>query len=743
METQFINLNMTPTGINPTFHIAQYDVGRLLGFYVYNGSEVVDLDGYTCTIEATRTDGTQITADVITTDNQGVFAVTAEMSNVADKYDCQLVIIDSNANRFASLPFIMDVITAALNGNAESISEDRTLYQQYNAAMQAALANEANNRINADNLEKVTRQSAVNTLQNNINTETTERINSITLEAETRQIADETLQTNINTEASTRATQDSLLQSQINQIIAPSGEAPSAAEVQNARIGADGVTYDTLGNAIRGQVTDLKSALSDIDDEVFDKNYVGIAAKVGHATYTTGWRLGRFLPSGAYMNDVDGMRNPKAMNLSEYDELFLSVPGSVYIAYVMEYTSATISTENFSRIVFSSQNAKRTSFIPVSGKFYAIGIQGLSDFTDYYTNAEFLSGIKLFTRTGKIEDLESTANELVNAKKSHLEFNVENNKYIAGNGLISDAGSTSYNVAICPISGGETLEISASTNYTNPFFAYFDENMVNVKMEKYATIGTSATENLEDYISKAPTTARYIAINFRGNGVYANAIKHNGKKIKGKYLGKKWVCVGDSLTTKNKYTSIHYYDFISDNTDINPYIMGVNGSGYARKADTNEAFYQRVSNIPTDADVITLFGSFNDLGAGLDLGTVNDSGTTTLAGCINATIDNIQTLIPTANIGIVAPTPWSTTRPSTSGNAYNYVEMLKAICERRSIPFLDLWRESNLRPWDADFRPIAYSKDGVDGIGGTHPNEIGHKLIAPRFEAFLDSLLLH
>jgi hypothetical protein len=72
--------------------------------------------------------------------------------------------------------------------------------------------------------------------------------------------------TALETETLTRATADSNLQTQINQIIAPSGEAPSAAEVQNARIGADGVTYDTLGNAIRTQVTDLKIEISDIEE---------------------------------------------------------------------------------------------------------------------------------------------------------------------------------------------------------------------------------------------------------------------------------------------------------------------------------------------------------------------------------------------------------------------------------------------------------------------------------------------
>ena len=92
---------------------------------------------------------------------------------------------------------------------------------------------------------------------------------ALAAEATARTAADATLQGNINAEASTRASADSNLQSQINQIIAPSGEAPSAAEVQNARIGADGVTYDTLGDAIREQVGDLKSVMKYHDAGVF------------------------------------------------------------------------------------------------------------------------------------------------------------------------------------------------------------------------------------------------------------------------------------------------------------------------------------------------------------------------------------------------------------------------------------------------------------------------------------------
>ncbi len=140
METQFINLNMIPTGVNPCFHVSQYDIGRSLGFMIYNGSEVVDLDSYTCTIEATRSDGVAITSSVITDDNIGTFETTATMTNKTDKYKAQFVIVDGDSKRIASLPFDMDVCKAAMDENSESIEEDASLYQQYTQQVQSALA---------------------------------------------------------------------------------------------------------------------------------------------------------------------------------------------------------------------------------------------------------------------------------------------------------------------------------------------------------------------------------------------------------------------------------------------------------------------------------------------------------------------------------------------------------------------------------------------------------------------------
>lgn len=207
------------------------------------------------------------------------------------------------------------------------------------------------------------------------------------------------------------------------------------------------------------------------------------------------------------------------------------------------------------------------------------------------------------------------------------------------------------------------------------------------------------------------------------------------------WTGKKWVCVGDSLTEQNSKTTKHYYDYISDTTGISPIIMGVSGSGYANGHETNNAFYQRVSSVPTDADVVTIFGSFNDIATGLPLGSVTDTGTDTLAGCINTTIDNLFEVYPLVNLGIITPTPWTGYNPwngSAVGN--QYVQMIIDICKKRGLMFLDLYHCSELRPWQSSYLPLAYSKDGG---GGTHPDETGHAIIAPKFQGFLDSLLLH
>ena len=210
--------------------------------------------------------------------------------------------------------------------------------------------------------------------------------------------------------------------------------------------------------------------------------------------------------------------------------------------------------------------------------------------------------------------------------------------------------------------------------------------------------------------------------------------------------GKKWAAVGDSLTETNIRTTKNYHDYIAEKTGVSVVNMGVGGSGYKNLDGESLAFYQRILNVPTDVDVVTIFGSGNDLYPCWDnygLGKVTDTGTDTICGCINTTIDNLYSVLPAVQLGIITPTPWDSYPTGATEDPENrmalYSDALVEICKLRGIPCLDLYRCSALRPWDQSFKNVAYSKD--DG-GGVHPDEVGHAIIAPRIKAFLESLML-
>ena len=350
-------------------------------------------------------------------------------------------------------------------------------------------------------------------------------------------------------------------------------------------------------------------------------------------------------------------------------------------------------------------------------------------------------------------------------------------KIINASGNVANVANsdTAYRVSdYIPVAAGSTFRIRSASNYAHPFYSFFNSAYANVGIGPVAT-SSGATQYLES-TGTVPAGAVYMVTSWvqkqetdPDDGYlsvyktadismdnYINMIDLDGSapeysvwipKNHGtwgrKWDGLKWVVIGDSLTDANNARATkRYFDYVAEATGITVINLGASGTGYRNKGSgNNNAFWQRVNNIPTDADVITIFGSFND-GVG-NIGETADDNQTTLCGCFNTTIAGIFNHMTLANLGIVSPTPWEThnnfdSTLSTTGEPY--AQALEKVCYRWSVPFLNLYHDSLLRPWDATFRAAAYSHD--DG-GGTHPDENGHKLIAPRFEAFLDRLLIH
>jgi lysophospholipase L1-like esterase len=286
-------------------------------------------------------------------------------------------------------------------------------------------------------------------------------------------------------------------------------------------------------------------------------------------------------------------------------------------------------------------------------------------------------------------------------------------------------------------------------NSDNTVYNYIDfDNMVYVE-KGYISNGTWVSK--DDEIDVSEYFKDYCELNVSGcskllfkqldnaeSPAFCEAIYL--RNISKKWLGAKWTCVGDSLTEVNRRSSKRYHDYVSEETGIKIHNMGVGGTGYASGIGNN-SIYDRIVNVPLDSDVVTIFGSGNDLGTGVSLGDIDDTSTdNTLCGYINSTIDRLFNLYPLVKLGIVTPTPWEQYPPTIEDNAMElYSNAIVNICKRRGIPCLDLYHCSGLRPWEETFRTLAYSKDYG---AGTHPDEVGHSIIAPRFKDFLETLLM-
>lgn len=490
----------------------------------------------------------------------------------------------------------------------------------------------------------------------------------------------------------------------------------------------DGDSWESGGSYIdQGLTENVTNLTYDVDGLIdwlgYTKNYFD-GAKLT-ATNATNWTI-----SSATRDSFILVHNTTFT--SGNPTIPIEAPAGTY-TFKADFSSSTLKQFGFYiDNVYSSTVKDGTTITIENGHTYEL--QFVPSDAGTYTVTDISLTVK--DNVGIVEEFEPIKDVFGYATKM-ITGTEATNKIITSSGSIATAGTTTYVVDTYSVTEGLHYKISGSANYANLIFAWYDSNdTLLAKGDQVPNVGTFTT--ISDKEAIAPVNASTLRVAGNTTSVIP-LVKEEDKDTYKKWKGLKWVCLGDSLTEVNNTSQIRYYDYVSDYTGITVVNMGVSGTGYARGKDNNKAYYQRAVSCPSDADVVTIFGSFNDLGSGLSLGTVTDSDDSTIAGCINLTIDALQTVNPLVNLGIVAPTPWNTTPPATSGNAYNYVEMLKAICEHRSIPFLDLWRCSNLRPWDSDFRAVAYTKDGGSG---THPDEAGHKLIAPRFEWFLDSLLL-
>lgn len=277
-------LNLIPSGVMPVVYLNQNDAGYDKQFLIYNDSQPYNVpEGVSVTIRGRKGDDYGITENATFTVGSNLITVriTEQMTAVAgEKNIFELIFVNADGLRVGTINMIFAVEGDALGDAVISESEIsyaehvmtelQSIHAEHIQIQQnkTNIANEVRNRVSAVAAEAAARQSADTALQGNITVEKNRAtaaeeslLGKINAETNRAQTAENSLLGKIDTETATRQNATASLQSQIDNLVAPTGAAPSEAEVQNARIGVDGTTYASLGDALRMQTNDLLTQL--------------------------------------------------------------------------------------------------------------------------------------------------------------------------------------------------------------------------------------------------------------------------------------------------------------------------------------------------------------------------------------------------------------------------------------------------------------------------------------------------
>lgn len=193
-------------------------------------------------------------------------------------------------------------------------------------------------------------------------------------------------------------------EARIDNIIA--GPAPSAEEIVDARLGADGVTYPSLGDAIRDQFTDVKSAIKEI------ANLEVIPFTDGH--YVKTYQIGGTID----LTDIITSNNYRyaIINCTAGDKFTLTLRGGGSSAYgwtfasssyeVLDASGASVQLDhqlitapaNSAYLVLNDQNTGGICYIGESAiadmQSNIVDIQSVVNNTlDFYKRISFANGV--------------------------------------------------------------------------------------------------------------------------------------------------------------------------------------------------------------------------------------------------------------------------------------------------------------------------------------------------------------
>lgn len=256
---------------------------------------------------------------------------------------------------------------------------------------------------------------------------------------------------------------------------------------------------------------------------------------------------------------------------------------------------------------------------------------------------------------------------------------------------------------------------------------------------------------------------------------FIRKLNDNFDELENPYKGLKMVSLGDSITYG--YVPRNHPNYVpNQNTQLPSYACltaqrlgmsfvnaGITGSTVA-EGGSSSPMCIRYTDLPNDADIITLMGGTNDKANGVSLGNFSDRGTTTFYGALHTVMQGLYTKYIggiTTSTGkakkIIVCTPIKlldkTKSSQTNTIAHNagvlvewdaWIDAIKEVAAFYSLPVCDMYNLSGINP-HLD-RTLHGTVSGYTGYynpyipDGTHPTQEGHEMMADLLVGFLKML---
>ena len=561
---------------------------------------------------------------------------------------------------------------------------------------------------------------------------------------------------NLQTRMGTAETELSVLDARMDEFASlPDGSTAGDAELLDIRVGYNGKIWPSAGDAVRGQVTDLKSAFND----TLDMQIVAESKAVTASLSTTG---AYFLDTGRYINTVGSQfivtQYPVKKGLSY--NLKGTVSLQVTAGLIAFDTDGTLENNQVLTTVIktcgnTSENVNVDYTATEDGFLYVASVTGRGTLTVTQTTKYDSE------RIIRLEDFNDLIANNVSEVQYPLDYETVTQLYIASNGTFTYASDgTRFRVYYFPVEEGKKYRVVYNDHSMLAAYGAISFSTAIPASSGTSTVLLLATTTDTDIDFEYTATADgYLCID-KATSSTNFAFYEYGIEIQTSVQKKslKIQLFGDSITDdywgdqRTWATILPQYMTEYDLTIVNSAVGGSaigyhghSGSGrYAEKTYNYVADLLTDGTLETDSDVIVVLigtnnwgGSYPPLGvfgdkASIDPDTGTGTGFSKFYGCIEFVIDYISTNTDALLIIATPPQRYNAADEARSVDSYGaplnnnnntlrqLCDAFKISCEFYGIPCLDLNSE------------LGWNRINIDNFttDGLHPNNVGDEWLA-------------